>query len=74
MTYVFKCDNCGSALVQKNLLKSIDQKKKAYARFVKDDKKRLSQCTECMEFLPRCCICLMQITIKNPFIEYDPKR
>jgi hypothetical protein len=31
-------------------------------------------CSECAELLPRCCICLLQMTIKNPYLEYDPQR
>jgi hypothetical protein len=35
MTYVFKCDNCGTSLTQKILLKLIDTKKRTFAKFAK---------------------------------------
>ena len=73
MTYVYKCQKCGSALNHKVILKLMDPKKKMFCK-LKEDRKRLTFCTECGEIFPRCCVCYLQITIKNPYLEWDPQR
>ena len=61
-----KCFFCLCSLSHSN---NIGSSKKGYATLSRVDKSRIFNCPECLKPLPNCAICLLPVSILNPYLD-----
>lgn len=75
-TFDINCINCGTKQCLLSVSKRIDaDSKKTHVHmkghniFSKDPRNQVSYCLDCMELLPKCAVCLYQVTVYNGYAE-----
>lgn len=61
-----KCFYCNCSLSH---ITNIGSQRKGYSILSRSDKPRIMNCLECLKPLPSCAICLLPITIQNPYLD-----
>lgn len=68
-----RCYFCNSSLAHPTLLNQLSENRKSFAQMHKYEKTRINFCPDCLKPLPNCSICLLPVSVLNPYIELQEK-
>ena len=74
-TFKFNCTNCKYSQcllsISKRILADTRQtqpRMKGNNLYSKDNRNQVIHCLDCMELLPKCCVCLFPVTVYNGYV------
>ena len=62
-----RCYYCNNPLAHPSLMANLIPSKKGFSQLLKSEKQRLNCCPDCLKPLPTCAVCLLPVSVMNPY-------